>query len=309
MRVRDMREPPSRGTGEGHAATRSAPSDASAPTPAGAGCRAVRERRGEHTAAPRRAPRQRDVPADRPDSLPWMPETADRVDDARGVPPRRGRRSACAARSARPARRWSSATAALDADLMFVGEAPGYHEDRQGIPFVGASPASSSTGLLEGIGLQRDGRVHRQRPQVPPAGQPRPRAGRDPVLRAAPVPPDLAHPAAHGLHAGQLRDQAALGPAGRHLAGARARAADRGRRPPPAALPALPPGGGPLRARHALDARGRLRPHPRAARRPSAPAPARAPAPPPPPTAAAVPAAPAPPQEAPAAEDEQLGLF
>ena len=24
-----------------------------------------------------------------------------------------------------------------DADLMFVGEAPGYHEDRQGIPFVG----------------------------------------------------------------------------------------------------------------------------------------------------------------------------
>ena len=24
-----------------------------------------------------------------------------------------------------------------DADLMFVGEAPGFHEDRQGIPFVG----------------------------------------------------------------------------------------------------------------------------------------------------------------------------
>ena len=24
-----------------------------------------------------------------------------------------------------------------DADLMFVGEAPGYHEDRQGAPFVG----------------------------------------------------------------------------------------------------------------------------------------------------------------------------
>ncbi len=24
-----------------------------------------------------------------------------------------------------------------DADLMFVGEAPGFHEDQQGIPFVG----------------------------------------------------------------------------------------------------------------------------------------------------------------------------
>jgi uracil-DNA glycosylase family 4 len=26
-----------------------------------------------------------------------------------------------------------------DADIMFVGEAPGYHEDRQGLPFVGAA--------------------------------------------------------------------------------------------------------------------------------------------------------------------------
>ena len=26
-----------------------------------------------------------------------------------------------------------------DADIMFVGEAPGYHEDRQGVPFVGAA--------------------------------------------------------------------------------------------------------------------------------------------------------------------------
>ena len=26
-----------------------------------------------------------------------------------------------------------------DADLMFVGEAPGFHEDRQGVPFVGPS--------------------------------------------------------------------------------------------------------------------------------------------------------------------------
>ena len=25
------------------------------------------------------------------------------------------------------------------ADLMFVGEAPGFHEDKQGVPFVGAA--------------------------------------------------------------------------------------------------------------------------------------------------------------------------
>ncbi len=42
-----------------------------------------------------------------------------------------------------------------DADVMFVGEAPGYHEDVQGIPFVGASGKLLTT-LLEGIGLTRD---------------------------------------------------------------------------------------------------------------------------------------------------------
>ena len=41
------------------------------------------------------------------------------------------------------------------ADLMFIGEAPGFHEDRQGVPFVGAA-GGLLTGLLEGIGLSRD---------------------------------------------------------------------------------------------------------------------------------------------------------
>ena len=41
------------------------------------------------------------------------------------------------------------------ADLMFIGEAPGFHEDRQGLPFVGAA-GGLLTGLLEGIGLTRD---------------------------------------------------------------------------------------------------------------------------------------------------------
>ena len=41
-----------------------------------------------------------------------------------------------------------------DADLMFVGEAPGFHEDKQGYPFVG-SAGQLLDRLLEGIGLSR----------------------------------------------------------------------------------------------------------------------------------------------------------
>jgi DNA polymerase len=42
-----------------------------------------------------------------------------------------------------------------DADLMFVGEAPGAEEDKQGLPFVGRAGAFL-TELLEGIGLKRE---------------------------------------------------------------------------------------------------------------------------------------------------------
>jgi DNA polymerase len=41
------------------------------------------------------------------------------------------------------------------AELMFVGEAPGFHEDKQGVPFVGAAGKLLSK-LLAGIGLERD---------------------------------------------------------------------------------------------------------------------------------------------------------
>lgn len=40
------------------------------------------------------------------------------------------------------------------ADLMFVGEAPGFHEDKQGVPFVGQAGKLLDR-LLEGIGLTR----------------------------------------------------------------------------------------------------------------------------------------------------------
>jgi uracil-DNA glycosylase len=42
-----------------------------------------------------------------------------------------------------------------DADLMFVGEAPGAEEDKQGLPFVGRA-GGFLTELLEGIGLRRE---------------------------------------------------------------------------------------------------------------------------------------------------------
>ncbi len=44
---------------------------------------------------------------------------------------------------------------AADADLMFVGEAPGRDEDLQGIPFVGKA-GQLLTRIIQAIGLQRD---------------------------------------------------------------------------------------------------------------------------------------------------------
>jgi DNA polymerase len=41
------------------------------------------------------------------------------------------------------------------ADLMFVGEAPGFHEDKQGVPFVGQA-GKLLEGLLAGIHLRRE---------------------------------------------------------------------------------------------------------------------------------------------------------
>jgi DNA polymerase len=42
-----------------------------------------------------------------------------------------------------------------DADLMFIGEGPGFHEDKQGEPFVGAA-GQLLTRMLGEIGLARD---------------------------------------------------------------------------------------------------------------------------------------------------------
>ena len=49
-----------------------------------------------------------------------------------------------------------------DADLMFVGEAPGANEDKQGLPFVGQAGRLLDT-LLEEIGLDARRRLRVQR--------------------------------------------------------------------------------------------------------------------------------------------------
>lgn len=43
----------------------------------------------------------------------------------------------------------------LNADIMFIGEGPGFHEDRQGRPFVGAAGQFLEE-LLDSIGLTRE---------------------------------------------------------------------------------------------------------------------------------------------------------
>ncbi|MEA2485481.1 MAG: uracil-DNA glycosylase [Actinomycetota bacterium] len=47
---------------------------------------------------------------------------------------------------------WSAGN--LDSDLLFIGEAPGFHEDKQGVAFVGAAGQLLDT-LLAEIGLDR----------------------------------------------------------------------------------------------------------------------------------------------------------
>lgn len=42
-----------------------------------------------------------------------------------------------------------------DAEVMFIGEGPGWHEDRQGLPFVGAAGQFLNE-MLQSIGLSRD---------------------------------------------------------------------------------------------------------------------------------------------------------
>ena len=70
-----------------------------------------------------------------------------------------------------------------DADLMFVGEAPGAEEDRQGLP-VRRPRRRAADRAARGDRADARGRLHRERVEVPAARQPRPAADRDRVLPA-----------------------------------------------------------------------------------------------------------------------------
>ncbi len=152
-----------------------------------------------------------------------------------------------------------------DANLMFVGEAPGFHEDKQGFPFVGQAGKLLDR-LLEGIGLSR-AEVY-----IANVLKCRPPGNRDPapdeIEQCEPHlfrQLELIQPRVVAI-ARQLRDQAAVREAHRDHARARPGAAGRRRRARGAAVPALPPGGGALHARDAEGARAGLRPAARAAR-------------------------------------------
>ncbi len=72
-------------------------------------------------------------------------------------------------------------------DWLVIGEAPGAEEDRRGEPFVGAA-GQLLDAMLRAIGLDRkQQRLHRQRAQEPPAGQPRPEARGGGSLPAVPA--------------------------------------------------------------------------------------------------------------------------
>ena len=146
-----------------------------------------------------------------------------------------------------------------DADLMFVGEAPGANEDKQGLPFVGQAGKLLDT-LLGEIGLSRPDVFIANTLKCRPPGNRDPLPGeidacQDYLFRQL----ELIEPrvvCTLGNFATKLL-RADLGD--RHHAAARAGGDphDRAARGP--ALPALPPGGGALHALDARDAARRLR--------------------------------------------------
>ena len=126
-----------------------------------------------------------------------------------------------------------------DADLMFVGEAPGANEDEQGLPFVGQAGKLLDK-LLGEIGLARGDVFVANVLKCRPPGNRDPHPDRDRELPGLPAAPGRAHRAAGHLHARQLRHEAAARRPDRDHAPARARGGARRSAPRGAAVPDLP---------------------------------------------------------------------
>ncbi len=159
-----------------------------------------RDRRGRSSSAAgwhRLGPRRASVPGGGASSRP-------RRDRGRAPGGARGDRRGGPGLHALPAPRDAHARpcparATPSTEVVFVGEGPGFNEDRQGRPFVGRAGDL----LVKLLGVDRlaaRGRLHHERRQVPAAGQPRPGARRDRRLRAVPAAP------ARGARPGGRRD-------------------------------------------------------------------------------------------------------
>ncbi len=71
-----------------------------------------------------------------------------------------------------------------DADVMFIGEAPGFHEDKQGEPFVGAAGQLLTRMLGEVLGIAREDVYIANVIEMPASREPRPAGRRDRVVHA-----------------------------------------------------------------------------------------------------------------------------
>ena len=187
------------------------------------------------------------------------------------------RRASCTVRTRRGAHAGRLRLRDPDAELMFVGEAPGFHEDQQGVPFVGQAGKLLDR-LLGGIGLTERTSI------VANVIKCRPPGNRDPL------PEEIAACEPHLFRQIELirpKLVATLGnfatkllsgrPAGITRVHGQEQEVTLGSRTV-LALPALPPGCGALHAVDAEGARGGLRADPgaaraRARRRPPAAAP------------------------------------
>ena len=134
-----------------------------------------------------------------------------------------------------------------DAELMFVGEAPGFHEDQQGIPFVGRAGQLLEALLVEN-GMSREEVFIANVLMCRPPGNRDPEAGEiatcQPYLMAK---IELIEPSVI-CTLGNFATKLLSGSSHGHHAGARPASAARARRPHRSPLPPLPPRGRPAHA-------------------------------------------------------------
>ena len=104
------------------------------------------------------------------------------------------------------ARRSSSASGEPDADVMFIGEAPGKNEDLKGEPFVGAAGKLLDE-LLASVGLERDEVYIANILKCRPPGNRDPLSRGDRDVHAVPARAGAPHRSRGHRHARQLRHE------------------------------------------------------------------------------------------------------